>query len=423
MRNLFATPPNVLVVLVDDIGIGDFGFTGAKDIPTPNIDRLAQSGAVCTNGYVTSMCAPTRVAMLTGRDPQRFGIEDNRPLDGMKNGLDPKVVLLPQRLRESGYTTHLVGKWHLGKGERFQYAPRNRGFDTFFGYFGAFGQYLNPTYSRDGKESIYDGYGTDILTREACKIVEEKHTKPYFMHLAYTAAHLKQEAKPEDLAKFSGLDPKRQMAAAIISNLDGNIGKLLDSLRNSGTENDTLLFFLSDNGAEPGVLGTQNGLLRGQKFDVYEGGVRVPFVVRWPGMVRAGTRFEKLVSGIDIQPTILAAAGIKAPDDQDGMNLLPAITGKGSLPDRALFWHTTDHRRWNGSGRSPNLSAVRKGDWKLVMKEEDSSTELYNLDRDIGEKQNLAAREPDQVAELRGLFNRWNSHNRPQTFPAKQVRQ
>jgi arylsulfatase A-like enzyme len=422
MRNLFAPPPNVLLIVVDDIGIGDFGFTGAKDIPTPNLDRLAKSGTVCTNGYVTPMCAPTRVALMTGRDPQRFGIEDNRPLDGMKNGLDPKIPLLPQRLREAGYTTHLVGKWHMGKGERFEFAPRNRGFDTFFGYFGAFGQYVTPTYSRNGQESVYDGYGTDILTGEACKLIEEKRTKPYFLHLAYTAAHLKQEAKPQDLAKFAKLDRKRQMAAAIISNLDSNIGKVLDALRDSGTENNTLLFFLSDNGAEPDILGTRNGPLRGQKFDVYEGGVRVPFAVRWPGKVRAGARFEKLVSGIDIQPTILAAAGIKAPEDQDGLNLLPTLTGKGSLPDRPLFWHTTDHRAWNKPGRSPNLSAVRQGDWKLVLKEEGGSTELYNLKRDIGEKQNLADREPKRVAELRGLFDRWNAQNKPQTFPPKQVK-
>ncbi|WP_309720919.1 sulfatase-like hydrolase/transferase [Armatimonas sp.] len=409
--------PNILVILVDDIGMGDFGFTGAKDIPTPNIDRLAKSGAVCTSGYVTPMCAPTRAAFLTGRYPQRFGLEDNRPCDGMKNGLPREVTLLPQRLREAGYTTHLVGKWHLGKGDNSEFAPRNRGFDTFFGYFGAFGQYVNPTYSRDGKESVVTGYGTDLLTDEACKIIEARHDKPYFLHLAYTAAHLKQEAKPEDLAKFTHLEPKRQMAAAIIHNLDTNIGKLMTKL-----DPNTLVFFLSDNGGEPRVLGTLNGPLRGQKFDVYEGGVRVPFVVRWPGQIKPGTRLDTPVSAIDIQPTVLAAAGIPQPPDQDGLNLLPALTRKGKLPERPHFWHTTDHATWQQARRSPNLSAVRLGDWKLVIKEEGAVTELYNLKQDLSEKQDQAAKEPPRVAELRQLFDAWNAKNQPQTFPPKQVR-
>jgi arylsulfatase A-like enzyme len=416
-----AQRPNILVILVDDIGVGDFGFTGGKDFPTPNIDRFAREGVIFSHGYALPSCSPTRAALLTGRYPQRFGIEDNRPLDGPRDGMDRAEILLPQKLRDAGYATVLVGKWHLGKGRQFEFAPRNRGFDEFFGYFGAAGTYVNPVLSHNGVETTQAGYNTDLLTDEACRIIKSAAGKPLFLHLAYMAAHHKQVARPEDLARVAHLSGVRQRGAAIITNLDDNIGRLVDTLRETGLDTRTLVFLISDNGAEPPLLGTSNGPHRGQKFDVLEGGIRVPFAVRWPGTLPAGKRFEPMVQVMDVFPTALAAAGITAPANLDGVNLLPYVLGKADgVPHPQLCWLFNDHKEWRIPGRDTNLArplrAIREGNFKLVM-EGDNAPELYDLAADPGEATNLAAGHPERVARMKRDYGMWREQMKPQVIP------
>ena len=413
-----AERPHVIVILVDDIGVGDFGFSGGKDFPTPNIDRLAREGVTFRNGYAMPSCSPTRAALLTGRYPQRFGIEDNRPLDGPDGGMDVNEVTLPMRLKTVGYTTCLIGKWHLGKGKRFEFAPRNRGFDEFFGYFGAAGHYIDPVLSRNGREEQHKGYNTDILTDEACRVIRSKHDKPFFLHLAYMAAHLPQVARPQDLARVPHLSGVRQRGAAILVNLDDNIGRLLDTLKESGLDERTMIFFLSDNGAEPDVLGTTNGPHRGQKFDVLEGGIRVPFALRWPGVVPAAKNFDPMVHVFDVFATVLAAAGADRPDNIDGVDLRPYLLGtKEGYPHRQLCWLYNDHKEWRIPGRDTNaarpLRALRENNFKLVM-EGDNKPELYNVQSDPGEADNLAERETDRVARMKREFETWRGQMKPQ---------
>jgi arylsulfatase A-like enzyme len=410
--------PNIIVILVDDIGVGDFGFSGGKDFPTPNIDRLAREGVTFSNGYAMPSCSPTRAALLTGRYPQRFGIEDNRPLDGPNDGMDVSQVTLPMQLRAAGYATSLIGKWHLGKGRQFEFAPRNRGFDEFFGYFGAAGRYVNPVLSRNGVEKTCEGYNTDLLTDEACRYLREHRTKPFFMHLAYMAAHLPQVARPQDLARVPHLSGVRQRGAAIIVNLDDNIGRLLEALKQTGLDERTLVFFLSDNGAEPAVLGTTNGPHRGQKFDVLEGGIRVPFALRWPGVMPAGKTYAPMVHVFDIFTTALAAAGVEPACAVDGVDLVPYVLGKKEgEPHRQLCWLFNDHKEWRIPGRDTNLArplrALREGTFKLLM-EGDAAPELYDVSADPGEAVNLAAQAAERTERMKRDYERWRGQMKPQ---------
>jgi len=412
------TRPNVIVILVDDIGVGDFGFSGGKDFPTPNIDRLAREGVIFSNGYAMPSCSPTRAALLTGRYPQRFGIEDNRPLDGPNDGMDLSQVTLPTRLKAAGYATSRIGKWHLGRGKHFEFAPRNRGFDDFFGYFGAAGQYVDPVLSRNGVEKKYEGYNTDLLTDEACNYLRAHREAPFFLHLAYMAAHLPQVARPQDLARVPHLSGVRQRGAAIIVNLDDNIGRLLDTLKQTGMDERTLLFFLSDNGAEPALLGTTNGPHRGQKFDVLEGGIRVPFALRWPGVVPPGKTYAPMVHVFDIFSTTLSAAGVGIPDGVDGVDVLPYVLGKKTgVPHRQLCWLYNDHKEWRIPGRDTNLArplrALREENVKLLI-EGDNAPEFYDLDADPGEASNLAAQQAERLQRLRRDYERWRGQMKPQ---------
>lgn len=411
-------PPNVVVILVDDLGVGDCGFSGGTDIPTPCIDRLAREGTVCTNGYVTPSCSPTRAAILTGRYPGRFGIEDNRPLDGPTAGMDLREVLLPQLLREHGYHTGLFGKWHLGQGA---HGPTARGFDEFCGWIGAAGTYIDPPLITGGSRAVRRGWVDDLLAEEAAAFVRDHAAEPFFLHVAFMAAHLKQEAEEADLDRFPHLDGKRRMAAAIISRLDRAVGRLLDAIREAGLDERTLVFFLSDNGGEPPVLGTSNGPHRGQKFDVLEGGIRVPFALRWTGVVPAGRRFSPMVHGMDVFATAAAAAGVQAPQPLDGVDLVPFLRGeKAGVPHERLFWIYNDHADWRRTDQDTNLArrlaAVREGPWKLVI-EGDRPPSLHDVEADPGEGVDLATAHPDRVSSMEAAFREWYHEMIPQVIP------
>lgn len=412
-------PPNVIVILVDDLGVGDCGFSGGTDVPTPCIDRLARAGAICTQAYATPSCSPTRAALLTGRYPGRFGIEDNRPLDGPTAAFDRREVLLPALLRERGYRTAMVGKWHLGAGP---HGPLARGFDEFTGWIGAAGRYVDPPLVTGDEPTAQKGWVDDLVAERAVDFIRGRAGGPFFLHVAFMAAHLPQQALPEDLARFAHLDGKRRMAAAIISRLDVAVGRVLDGIRAAGVEDDTVVFFTSDNGGEPPVLGTSNGPHRGQKFDVLEGGIRVPFALRWPAAVRAGTRFAAPVHVFDIFATAAAAAGVEPPRPLDGVDLVPFVRGaKRGPPHERLFWVYNDHADWRRTDRDTNLArrllAVREGDWKLIL-EGDAPPQLFDLASDPGEARDRAAAEPGRVDALRRAINAWEATMVRQVIPA-----
>lgn len=411
-------PPNVVVVLVDDLGVGDVGFSGGTDIPTPHLDRFAGEGTVCTQAYATPSCSPTRAALLTGRYPSRFGIEDNRPLDGPTAALDLREVLLPQLLRDHGYRTGLFGKWHLGQGE---YGPLARGFDEFCGWIGASGKYIDPPLTIGDVRAVHEGWVDDILAERAAAFIARHATEPFFLHVAFMAAHLKQEAEQADLDRFAHLDGKRRMAAAIISRLDAAVGSVMDAIRAAGIDDRTLVFFLSDNGGEPPVLGTSNGPHRGQKFDVLEGGIRVPLAVRWPGVVPAGRRFTSPVHCMDVFATAAAAAGVAPPRPLDGVNVVPYLRGdRDDVPHERLYWIYNEHADWRRTDQDTNqarrLAAVRDGPWKLVIAG-DGPPCLYDVATDPGERFDLAGGHPDRVAMLRAAFHQWYDEMVPQVIP------
>ncbi|MBM4010832.1 MAG: sulfatase [Planctomycetes bacterium] len=412
---LLGGPPNVVVLLVDDLGVGDVGFSGGTDVPTPCIDRLAREGAVCTDAYVTPSCSPTRAALLTGRYPSRFGIEDNRPLDGPTAALDLREVLLPELLRKHGYHTGLFGKWHLGQGA---YGPMARGFEEFCGWIGASGKYLDPPLLSGTTRAVHAGWVDDILAAKAAAFIREHAAEPFFLHVGFMAAHLRQEAEEADLARFAHLDGKRRMAAAIISRLDAAVGRVVDAIRDAGLDGRTLVFFLSDNGGEPPVLGTSNGPYRGQKFDVLEGGIRVPFAVRWPGVVPAGLRFPSPVHCMDVFATTVAAAGIAPAVEIDGVDLLPYLRGETrGVPHERLFWIYNDHADWRRTDQDTNrarrLAAVREGRWKCVMAG-DRPVGLYDLQTDPGERHDLSPVQPGRVAAMQRAFEEWYAEMIPQ---------
>ncbi|MEO5802431.1 MAG: sulfatase-like hydrolase/transferase [Verrucomicrobiota bacterium] len=424
--------PNVIVLMVDDLGVGDLGFSGAKDIPTPHLDRLASEGIIFRNGYAYPMCAPSRAAFLSGRHPEKIGFEDNRPGDSPHFGMNLSVKTVANILHDVGYATGLLGKWHVGRGLNNEYSPWNRGFDEFLGYYGAFGTFVNPKLTRQtGEEKTVEGYSTDIYTEAACDFIQRHKDQPFFLNVAFNAAHLVQAAKPEDLAKFQYIEnPKRRLAAAIISNLDVNIGRIAARLEELHLDRNTLLVFVSDNGGEPPILGTMNGPLRGKKFDLYEGGIRVPFFVRWADGLPAGKTSDALVSMIDLFPTIAAAAGAKVPKGIDSVNLLPYLRGKTSKkPHNTLFWRTTEHaalkkmrQRTNAVPPVyvPHISAVREGSWKLLAFDDAGKNprfELYDLASDPSEQNNLSEKQPKVVRKLSYKLDVWKTTLQPQIIP------
>ena len=403
-------PTNIVIIVADDLGYADLGVQGSADVLTPRIDSLAAAGARLTNAYVSSpVCSPTRAGLLTGRYPQRFGLEFNPPNPSPPEfGLPLAETTLAEELKDAGYVTGLVGKWHLGTESGFH--PLNRGFDEFFGFLGGSHSYRDWSSGDDpvlrGFEPVADGaYLTDAFSREAVSFIRRHAAEPFFLYLGYSAVHRPMEKPPRKyMDRFPDVaDPLRRKLLAMLSAMDDGVGAVLDEIDAAGLGRSTLVIFLSDNGAPTDLNGSLNTPLRGGKEDLLEGGVRVPFIVRWEGRIPAGLEYGNPVIQLDIFPTALAAAGIADPaaGEIDGINLIPRLDGTGAGPPHAtLFW------------RYGQPSAVRKGDWKLLS----SGTgvpQLFDLAQDIGETTDLALSRPEIVSELEAELSDWQAQLPP----------
>ena len=408
------SPPNIVIILADDLGYGDVSFNGCPDYTTPNIDSIASNGALCTNGYVTHpFCSPSRAGLLTGRYQQRFGYENQTGGDDDNPLLGLPMTELPlwQMLKPAGYVSGLIGKWHLGEASNLH--PLARGFDEFFGFLGALSTYWNASLLQGDTAYTEPAYLTDAFTREALSFINRHASEPFFLFLSYNAVHAPEDVPPQVyLDRVANItDPERRNHAAMAIALDDGIGQVLQTLQANNLLEKTLIFFLSDNGA-PSKAYTRNLPLRGYKFDVLEGGVRVPFAVQWTGRIPAHVVYDQPISSLDIVPTITAAVGVSLPTDRvyDGLNVLPFLTGEETSPARTFFW------RWAGLGQDgppgslDTVWAVRDGPLKLVTEQAaaEQPPALYDLPNDIGEAQNLAVTQPEDVASLRELYDQWN---------------
>ena len=419
--------PNILVILADDLGYNDLSYNGATEIKTPNIDRLARQGVVFANGYAAHpLCSPSRAGLMTGRHPSRFGMETNlayAPADP-QHGLPLQEPILAAQLKQAGYRTGMLGKWHLGAAPPFH--PLNRGFDFYYGFLGgghdyyhvdatayAVDEYRAPLGQQRGMTG-FSGYLTDRLTDQAIAFATADRQQPFYLHLAYNAPHAPLQAPEPLVRKYRGIkDEKRRSYLAMVDSLDQNIGRLMRALQSSGQWHNSLIFFLSDNGGH--LEGADNSPLRLGKPSLHEGGIRVPFLASWPARWPHGEVFEPLVSGLDIAATALGLAGIEAERPLDGVNLDPFLRGVASGPPReALFW-----RLLGGDASQPSASfAVRSGDLKLVKDHLGGRPGLFDLRTDPGERRNLMAADPEASERLAGLWNEWNLGNAPaQLFP------
>ena len=463
-------PPNVVLIVADDLGFNDItyyrgGIAGGR-VPTPNIDSIAKGGVDFRNGYAgNATCAPSRAAIMTGRYATRFGFEftptpkqfmkavtgmapadqlikpvyhpereaDLIPYEDM--GLPTREITLARLLQGAGYHTVHLGKWHLGDSPQFR--PYNHGFDESLSHLHGASMYL-PTKDpkvvnsmqdfdpidkflwasepwavrfKDGEPFQPPRYMTDYLTDEAVKVVVANRNRPFFMYLAYNAPHTPLQATREDYDALNFIpDHTMRVYAAMIRSLDRNIGRVLQSLKDQGLDDNTLVIFTSDNGGAHyiGVEGI-NSPYRGWKATFFEGGIHVPFFMRWPGTFPAGASVTAPVSHFDIFATAAAAAGQKAPGDRiiDGVNLMPFIKGEApGRPHDVLFWRTETYL------------TVRAGDWKLQVSEMPKKDWLFNLATDPTEEINLAGKEPERVAALKGQLLEWNKTQRKPMWPS-----
>ena len=414
LRPLPKRKPNFVFILIDDMGWKDLGFMGSRYYETPNIDKLAGEGVVFTNAYSNAPnCAPTRACLMSGQYTPRHGIytvgTSERGQSKLrkliptpnKTDLDSKIVTIPEALRQGGYTSACIGKWHLGDKE--PYRPVDRGFDVAFdrnhaGHFSKEGDYL-----------------TDRLTDEAIKFIEANKSRPFFLYLPHHAVHTPIQAKEQLIEKYKKKEPadahNNPTYAAMIESVDQSVGRIMAKLDESGLRDNTVVFFFSDNGGY--ANSTSMVPLRGSKGMLYEGGIRVPMIVRWPGVASPGGVCDVPVIGIDFYPTMLEMAGVPEPSGHvlDGLSIVPLLRGKGTLNRKAIFWHfpayleAYNEEQW--PWRTTPASAVLQGDWKLIEFFEDGKIELYNLKDDLGEKNDLAGTMPDKAEELHRTLIEW----------------
>ncbi|MEC7542598.1 MAG: sulfatase-like hydrolase/transferase, partial [Verrucomicrobiota bacterium] len=399
--------PNVIILLADDLGWADLGYQGSDDIRSPHIDSLAKNGIRFTDGHVSaSVCSPSRAGLMTGRYQQRFGHEANSPPPS--DGMDLEQITMADRLKKLGYRTGLIGKWHLGNQDEFY--PTRRGFDYFYGLRSGSRSYFYNAKKDDkpgnvraieenGKPVKFDGYLTDVFGQKAIDFINAKDDKPFFLFHSFTAPHGPMHATEEDKALFASIEnTKRRSYAAMIWAMDRAIGQLVDALKAAGEFENTLIWFLSDNGGATGNASI-NLPLAGHKGIKFEGGTRVPFFAHWPKTLRNPKTFDPMMISLDVMPTSLAAAGAQEADleNLDGVNLLPFIRGeKNHEPHRYLYWH----KLW--------FSAMRDGPWKLIYVQ-DYGYALYNLKKDIGESQNLIHAQKRRSEKMIAQLKDWKA--------------
>jgi len=414
--------PNIVLILADDMGYADCGAHGCRDIPTPNIDRIAKEGVRFTSAYANgSFCTPTRIALMSCRYQQRSGNDD---LTNVTGPLPLPIKTLADRLRDAGYTTGVIGKWHLGEGEGF--LPLDRGFDEFFGFHGGghtyFPEKIDPTKKTKGYSSpIYRQdkpvkevrYLTDAFGEEAADFLERHRTskKPLFLYLAFNAVHTPMHASKKYLDRFPDLSGRRKTYAGMLSAMDDAIGLVLKELDESDKAGNTLVIFHNDNGGPTtrnAVNGSLNTPLRGSKCETFEGGIRVPLFMRWPGVIQPETTYDEAVITFDLSATALHVACA----DQaqiDGVNLLPYLAGRTEgVPHDILYWRSRTRN---------NNYAVRRGDWKFVYSTQGSERPgpkhtpardmLFNLADDLGEQNDLSEEHPGVLRELKQLYSTW----------------
>ncbi|MEM1294570.1 MAG: sulfatase [Verrucomicrobiota bacterium] len=443
--------PNIVILFADDLGYGELSCQGNPEIPTPHIDSIANNGVRFTAGYVAGPnCSPSRAGLLTGRTPTRFGYEFN-PTGALNEepgfGLPSAEITIAEALHDAGYTTSLIGKWH--QGGTAKYHPFRHGFDEFFGftheghYFvpppykgvttllrrktllgGAQGVWMGqgglhyhnklgrnePDYDannpiiRGGQPVVETEYLTDALTREAVDFIDRHDDKPFFLYLAYNAVHSPLQGADAYMEKFAHIeDIHRRIFAAMLANMDDSVGAVLEQLRKSNLEENTMVFFVSDNGGPTLELTSSNLPLRGSKGQMYEGAIRVPFMVQWKGSIPTGQVYDKPVTSYDIFATAAAnSAGVTTPKQVEGVDLIPYLTGETSeAPHETLYW------------RQGGKTALRHGDWKVVrmgkrLEPGNAKWELYDLSNDVSEANNLAATNPDRLAELIEIWKTLN---------------
>ncbi|WP_298862706.1 sulfatase [uncultured Gimesia sp.] len=450
-----ADQPNIIILLADDLGYGELGCQGNPEIPTPHIDSIANEGFRFTQAYVTAPnCSPSRAGLLTGKIPTRFGYEFN-PI-GARNedpgtGLPSNEKTIAELLHDQGYTTGLIGKWHLGGSA--DYHPFRHGFDEFFGfvheghYFvpppyqgvttmlrrktipgGGKGRWISknliysthlghnePDYDannpiiRGGQPVVETEYLTDAFTREAVSFIDRHSDKPFFLYLAYNAVHSPLQGKHKDMQRFKYIkDIHRRIFAAMLASMDESVGKILTQVNDAKLDKKTLVIFLSDNGGPTRELTSSNLPLRGGKGTMYEGGLRIPFMMRWTDTLKPNQTFHRPVSSMDLFSTSAVLAGAALPENIDGCNLMPYLLNeKTGSPHEEFFW------------RQGNKAALRSGDWKIVnmrRNRKNSRWELFNIANDLAEERNLATEQKEKLNELQARWNELNSQMKPSFF-------
>ncbi len=412
--------PNIVFIIADDLGWADVGYHGSE-IETPNIDRLAKEGVRFSHHYAMATCTPTRVGLMTGRYPSRYGV--TAPAYGKI--FDDVTITLAEALRRGGYATSISGKWHMGSPP--DWTPRKYGFESSYGYFhGQVDPYVHdyksgvPTWHRNDRYVEETGHATDLITNEAVRIIESKHDKPFFLYVTYSVPHHPLNEPPEWTSKYEGRisEPSRRWFAASVTHMDHGIGRIVEALDRQGLRRNTLIIFVSDNGGQQGwsskqeykgrygdkphpVLGN-NRPLRGWKGELYEGGIRVPALANWPGVLKPGEP-DVPVHIVDWMPTLCTLTGCSPQRDLgwDGSNVWPAIRGdQVPAKPRSFYWKT------------PNSAAVRRGDWKLIVNKKGRAAQLYNVASDPDETTDLAREQPERVSELQALLKEYAAKDR-----------